>query len=74
MKLKVAATAEWRAAAWKLERRSWQRWGRRDLQRVEITGKDGDPIQVEQKKAVLIAAAKDYIKSVEDIKELEVFE
>lgn len=34
----------WTAAAWWLERRFPDRWGRRD--RVEHTGKDGGPIEV----------------------------
>lgn len=38
-----AATENWQAAAWKLERRNPGRWGR---VRHEITGKDGGPVEV----------------------------
>jgi len=33
---------EWRAAAWKLERRNPEKWGRR---RLELTGADGDSLR-----------------------------
>lgn len=33
---------EWQAAAWRLERRFPERWGRR--QRTELTGPDGEPL------------------------------
>ncbi len=33
----------WQAAAWKLERRNPTRWGR---VRLEVTGKDGGPVEV----------------------------
>ena len=38
------AMPSWQAAAWKLERRDPERWGRR---RVELTGADGAPLQGE---------------------------
>jgi transposase len=38
-----AAQTTWTAAAWWLERRYPDRWGRRE--RIEHTGKDGDPIE-----------------------------
>lgn len=40
-----AAEEHWQAAAWRLERKFPERWGRKD--RHEITGRDGGPIEVE---------------------------
>ena len=37
-----AADTQWQAAAWMLERKHYDRWGRKE--RHELTGKDGDPI------------------------------
>jgi transposase len=39
----AANTGNWTAAAWWLERRYPERWGKRD--RLEMTGKDGGPIE-----------------------------
>lgn len=41
---KAAANGSWQAAAWKLERKYPQRWGR--LTRTEITGADGGELKV----------------------------
>lgn len=40
--IKTASTSTWQAAAWLLERKHPERWGRRD--RMEVTGKDGAPV------------------------------
>ena len=40
-----AAKVTWQAAAWMLERKFPDRWGRRE--KVELTGKDGGPIKHE---------------------------
>lgn len=40
---KAADSGTWTAAAWWLERRRYQDWGRRD--RLEHSGKDGEPIE-----------------------------
>lgn len=42
LRIKVAATKDWRAAAFLLEARHPDEYGRR---RIEVTGKDGDPIK-----------------------------
>ena len=41
---KAANEGSWQAAAWKLERRSPQRWGR--VNRTEISGPEGKPVEV----------------------------
>lgn len=41
----LAGREDWRAAAWRLERKFPDRWGRRDA--LELTGKDRGPIELE---------------------------
>lgn len=41
-----AAEENWQAAAWRLERKFPERWGRKDKQSIELTGKDGNPIEM----------------------------
>ena len=40
-----AAEKEWQAAAWRLERKFPDRWGRKDKYSLEHSGKDGGPIE-----------------------------
>lgn len=47
-----AAKEAWQAAAWRLERKYPDRWGRKD--KHEVTGKDGGPIEVEDPKEKLL--------------------
>ena len=54
---KAAGTGQWQASAWRLERKFPDRWGRKD--RVEHTGKDGQPIQLEARNRVFELAATD---------------
>jgi transposase len=42
---RAAEGGDWRAMAWKLERRHPERWGRQT--RHEVTGPDGGPVEVE---------------------------
>jgi transposase len=42
-----AAMSVWQAAAWRLERKHPDRWGRHE--RHEVTGKDGGPIETQAK-------------------------
>lgn len=37
---------QWQAAAWRLERKNPERWGRRDATKVELTGADGGPVEM----------------------------
>ena len=52
----AADNGTWQAAAWLLERKHGERWGRNDKLRQEITGANGAPVALsieEAKKAVL---------------------
>src|SRR5690554_1753534 len=40
-----AAEENWQAAAWRLERKFTERWGRKEKYALEHTGKDGGPIE-----------------------------
>lgn len=40
-----AAEENWQAAAWRLERKFHDRWGRKDKQTLEHSGKDGGPVE-----------------------------
>lgn len=54
-RIKVAAESQWQAAAWRLERRYPERWGRT---RHEITGPDGGPVAVANWAELVMAARK----------------
>lgn len=52
----AAQNGRWQAAAWWLERKHSERWGRNDKIRAEISGPNGTPVQInieEAKKAIL---------------------
>lgn len=52
-RIQKAAETTWQAAAWYLERKHSDRWGRKDHLRQEISGPDGAAIQVEAEDAVM---------------------
>lgn len=52
-RIKDAADSQWQAAAWRLERRYPERWGRT---RTEITGPDGGPVAVANWAELVLAA------------------
>lgn len=47
----AAQAGVWQAAAWRLERRHPQQWGRR---RVEMTGAEGGPVDVEVREMTVL--------------------
>lgn len=49
-----AAQENWQAAAWRLERKNYERWGRKDRLQAELTGKDGGPVQSEIKVSIYL--------------------
>lgn len=50
----AAQSGSWQAAAWKLERKFPHKWGR--VNRTEISGPEGKPVQVETMRAELLKA------------------
>ena len=48
--IKAAAPTDWKAAAWRLERRAPKRWGYK--QRVELTGEESGPIALPRGRAL----------------------
>jgi hypothetical protein len=49
----AAAGGTWTAAAWYLERKYPDRWGRKDHVRQEISGPGGGPVEVDSEAAAL---------------------
>jgi hypothetical protein len=47
----------WCAAAWYLERKHANRWGKQDRLKTELTGKGGEPVQIEGTFAEIVKAA-----------------
>lgn len=50
----AASDGQWQAAAWKLERRYPHAYGR-NVTQMEVTGKDGGPVEVADARSVLAA-------------------
>lgn len=55
----LAATTNWQAAAWRLERKYPDRWGRKDRVEAELSGPGGGPIGVTQKPDLAKVLTKD---------------
>ena len=47
-----AGNEDWKACAWYLERKHFDRWGRKEIR--EITGKDGESVKIEDVKNSLV--------------------
>lgn len=43
---RAASDGNWNAASWMLERKSPERWGKRDMTKIELSGPDGGAIDV----------------------------
>ena len=64
-RIDLAGNEDWRALAWKRERRNPDRWGR--AERLEVSGPGGGPVAITL--ADLAQKASDYV-TVDDVKEL----
>lgn len=51
----AAQNGTWQAAAWYLERKHGDRWGRNDKVRQEVSGPEGKPIEVVDAKTTFLA-------------------
>lgn len=51
----AAQAGTWQAAAWYLERKHAERWGRTTKLQAELSGPNGNPIQIEDAKAAVMA-------------------
>ena len=49
-----ATRTDWKASAWRLERKFPERWGYKTENKTEITGKDGGAIEINDARAKLI--------------------
>ncbi|MDQ0418473.1 hypothetical protein J2Z48_002665 [Croceifilum oryzae] len=59
-----SAKTNWQAAAWRLERKYPARWGRRTQH--EVSGKDGNPIEVSSPKQMLVDRLEQLAKKREE--------
>jgi transposase len=51
---RAAQNGTWQASAWYLERKHSERWGRKDKVQQEISGRDGEPIKVEDTRQIVM--------------------
>ncbi len=49
-----ASERQWQAAAWRLERKFPDRWGRRDTLKQEVSGPEGAPVPVNVKSELMV--------------------
>lgn len=60
---KAAMDGTWQAAAWFLERSKPERWRRRE--NVEVTGKDGGPVQQEIVEGMTVRRARELLRELD---------
>lgn len=60
---KAAMDGTWQAAAWYLERSKPERWRRRE--NVEVTGKDGGPVQQEIVEGMTVRRARELLRELD---------
>lgn len=63
-----AAEENWQAAAWRLERKFPDRWGRKDKYALEHSGKDGGPIETSHKEELDLSNLTD--KELEQLEQI----
>lgn len=63
-----AAEENWQAAAWRLERKFPDRWGRKDKYALEHSGKDGGPIETSHKEEMDLSNLTD--KELEQLEQI----
>lgn len=63
----TAGKNDWRASAWRLERKYPNKWGRRETH--EITGKDGGPVEMNDPRDKILMKLDDIITRNEDEEE-----
>jgi transposase len=51
---RAADGGQWQAAAWRLERKFPEKWGRKTHTHVELSGRAGGPIQIEEQRRLLL--------------------
>jgi hypothetical protein len=55
--VRAGANGAWKASAWRAERRNPLVWGRREQVQLQLTGADGGPVVIEERRKALIAIA-----------------
>lgn len=57
VRVREEVLSDWRAMAWRMERRNPGKWGKRDKLALEHSGPGGGPIQLEERRTTLLAIA-----------------
>lgn len=65
--VQTAANDDWKAAAWFLERKYNEKWGRKE--KTELTGKNGGPVEISNAKELLMQKINDMVSKKEEPEE-----